>query len=170
MKTLTAIFFILFTLVMLPDIAYGASSEVTWTDYEKYRDIYPSNNESRKHFRERTFKNFEKHFTKLAEKLPEGQIVKIDVTDVDLAGDTYVGDINQLRIVKDVYFPQMDFSYQLLNADGSEVMSGKVELKDMSFLWRNNLRYNQDSLSYEKKMLDDWFADTFKDQIVVQEK
>ena len=169
MKALTIIFFILFTMVTLQSIVYAASSEVTWTDYKKYRDI-EEGNENRKYFRERTFENFEKHFTKLAEKLPEGQILKIDVTNVDLAGDTYVGGINLLRIVEDIYFPRMDFSYQLINADGGEVVSGKVKLRDMNFLRRNNLRYNRDSLSYEKRMLDDWFSDTFKDQIVKQKK
>lgn len=160
MKMLATTLLALFTVISLQSVAYAATSEVIWTDYKKYRDIDPSNG-GRKHFRERTFKKFEKHFSKLAEKLPEGQVLKIDVTDVDLAGDTNIGGINRLRIVKDIYFPRMNFSYQLINADGSEVLSGKIKLKDMSFMMGSNLRYSHDPLGYEKKMLDEWFGDTF---------
>lgn len=156
----------LFTIVSFQNVAYAATSEVTWTDYEKYRDIRPSSNGGRKQFRENTFKNLEKHFAKLAENLPEGQVFKIEVTDVDLAGDTNAGGINNYRIVKDIYFPRMNFSYQLVNADGSEVVSAEVALKDMNFLMGSSLKYRNQSLGYEKKMLDDWFFNVFKEHII----
>ena len=165
MKKLTITLLVMFTFVSLPNVAYAATSEVTWTDHEKYRDIHPGN-ESRKHFRERTFKDFEKHFAKLAENLPEGQVLKINVTDVDLAGDTHIGGINQLRIIKELYFPRMNFSYELANADGSIVTSGEIVLKDMNFMMGSSLKYRNKSLGYEKKMLDDWFADTFKEFVI----
>jgi hypothetical protein len=165
MKTFITSLLVILTLTLLQGTALAATSEVTWTDYKKYRDMHEGN-ENRKHFRERTFKNFEKHFTKLAKRLPEGQILKIDVTNVDLAGDTHAGGINRLRIVKEIYFPRMDFSYQLIGSDGSEITAAEVKLKDMGFMMGNFSRYRHDSLGYEKKMLDDWFAKAFKDQIV----
>lgn len=170
MKTLNTIILALLTIISLQSVTYAATSEVTWTDYKKYRDIYPGN-ESRKHFRERTFKNFEKHFAKLAKTLPEGLVLKIEVTNVDLAGDTHIGGINRLRIVKELYFPQLNFSYQLLNAvDASEIVAAEVELRDMNFMMGSNLRYHNDSLGYEKKMLDDWFEETFKERMLEKEK
>lgn len=169
MKMLITTLWALFTIGSLQSVAYAATSEVTWTDYKKYRDIQ-SGNEGREHFRKRTFKNFEKHFAKLAERLPTGQVLKIEVTDVDLAGDTYAGGINRLRIVKEIYFPRLNFAYQLINADGSEVMAAEVKLKDMNFMMGSHLRYRNDALGYEKKMLDDWFKETFKDHIVEKEK
>ncbi|NQY87531.1 MAG: DUF3016 domain-containing protein [Colwellia sp.] len=165
MKKLSITLLAMFTFVSLLPVAYAATSEVVWTDHEKYRDIRPGN-EGRKHFRERTFKSFEKHFAKLAENLPAGQLLKINVTDIDLAGDTHFGGINQLRIIKDIYSPRMNFSYQLVNADGSIVTSDEIVLKDMNFMMGSNLKYRNKSLGYEKKMLDDWFADTFKELIV----
>lgn len=171
MKILTTTLLTLFTIVSLQNVAYAATSEVTWVDYEKYRDIYPNNNESRKYFRERTFKNFEKYFAKLAENLPEGQVLKIKVTDVDLAGDVlFSGGPHRLRVVKEIYFPRINFSYQLVNADGSEVIADEIVLKDMNFMIGSNLKYRNDSLGYEKKMLDKWFKETFKDHIVEKEK
>lgn len=168
MKKLTTTMMAFFAVVSFSGVAYAATSEVTWTDYEKYRDIDPGEGH-RKHFRENTFYNFEKHFTKLASKLPEGQVLKIEVTDIDLAGDTHAAGISRLRIVKDIYFPRMKFSYQLLDANGSELKASKVELKDMSFMMSATLRYSNESLRYEKQMLDDWFFDTFAERLTKKE-
>lgn len=166
MKNLMITILVMFTFVSLSQFSYAATSEVTWVDYEKYRDI-KSGNLNRMHFRETTFYNFEKHFSKLAENLPAGQVLKIKVTDVDLAGDTHIGGINQIRIIKNIYFPRMNFSYELVNADGSIVVkSDEVILKDMSFMMSSNLKYRNNSLSYEKKMLDDWFTETFQELVV----
>jgi len=144
--------------------AFAASSEVTWTDYKSYRDIDPGN-EGRKQFRERTFKDLEKHFAKLASNLPEDHTLKIDVTDVDLAGDTNAAGINRTRIIKQLYSPRMNFSYQLLNAKGEVVKSEDVVIRDMNFM-SGRLKYRNTSLPYEKKMLDDWFESTFKELVV----
>ena len=152
------------TLLLTPS-AFAASSEVTWTDYKSYRDIDEGNN-GRKQFRERTFNNFEKHFAKLAATLPADQILKIDVTDVDLAGDTHAAGINRTRIIKNIYSPRMNFSYQLLAADGTVIQSDDVVVKDMNFMSGNSLKYRNKPLGYEKKMLDDWFSKTFKEMII----
>jgi hypothetical protein len=155
---LTASFF------LSPNV-FAATSEVTWTDYKSYRDIDPGN-ENRKSFRERTFKSLEKHFTELAESLPKDQVLKIDVTDVDLAGDTNAAGIHRTRIIKQIYSPRMNFSYQLIDVDGKVIKSDDVVLRDMNFMSGNNLKYRSQSLGYEKKMLDDWFEETFKGLIV----
>ncbi|MCI2284942.1 DUF3016 domain-containing protein [Colwellia sp. MSW7] len=84
----SVIFLSLFGFILGTTVASAATVEVTWTDYDKYRDIDPGEGH-RKHFRENTFQSFEKHFSKLATKLPEGQVLKIEVTDIDLAGDTH---------------------------------------------------------------------------------
>jgi len=64
-------------------------------------------------------------------------------------------------VVKNIFFPRIEFSYQLLNADNSVVKSEDVSLKDMGFLMHNGLKYRSQSFGYEKEMLDDWFKDTF---------
>jgi hypothetical protein len=152
------------TFLLTPN-AFAASSEVTWTDYKSYRDIN-SGNEGRKSFRERIFKDFEKHFAKLAATLPEGQVLKFDVTDVDLAGDTNAGGIHQMRIVKQIFSPRMNFSYELVDAEGKVIQSDTVVIKDMNFMSNSSLKYRNKSLGYEKKMLDDWFEETFSDMII----
>ena len=142
----------------------AAQVEVKWTNPDKYRDIY-AGDENRKVFRERLFKSLDKHFAKLASKLPEKQVLKIDVKDVDLAGDVSFGSINRIRIVKDIYFPRFKFSYQLIDEKGKVIKSGKENLKDMNSLHTNNLRYKNESFGYEKRMIENWFNKTFKTRL-----
>jgi hypothetical protein len=164
MKNTLLTFCLFVILFSFQPVAQAATSEVTWKDYESYRDILPGNG-NKKAFREQTFKALEKHFSKLAAELPEKQILKIEVTDVDLAGDTHAGGINQFRIVKEIYIPRMEFNYQLVDNKRKVILADEVKLKDMSFMDDNSLKYRNKALGYEKKMLDDWFADTFKDLI-----
>ena len=165
MKQFTLMVTLLTSMLLIAPGAFAASSEVTWTDYKSYRDI-DAGNENRKSFRERTFKGFEKHFSKLAATLPEGQVLKIDVTDVDLAGDTNASGIHRTRIIKHLYSPRMNFSYQLFDAEGKVIQADEVVVKDMNFMSGISLKYRNKSLGYEKKMLDDWFDKTFKELIV----
>jgi hypothetical protein len=138
----------------------AGQSEITWTEPEKYTDIRPGS-ESKKRFRNRIFKNFEKHFIKLSEQLPEGQILKLNVTNVDLAGDVRFSPMQEFRIIKDIYIPRFKFTYELLNADKTIVDSGKVDLKDMSFMNSPSLHSKNDTLKYEKSMIDKWFKSAF---------
>lgn len=154
---------LLLTLPLTSLFTQAATVEVVWTEPDNYRDIYPGE-ESRKRFRERTFASFDKHFNKLAEKLPADQILKINMLDVDLAGDTHIGGIKRIRIIKDLYFPRLKFSYQLFDAKNKELNSGEINLKDMSFMSGVRLRYRNESLGYEKNMLDEWFDETFLSQ------
>jgi len=164
MKKLAMVLASVMSFILVAPLATAATAEVTWTEPDKYRDIRPGE-ENRKRFQERVFKNLEEHFSELAAKLPADQVLKINVTNLDLAGDVRVG-MREIRVVKDLYFPRMDFSYQLLNADQLVVKEEQVDLKDMSFLMGSNMRYRNDSFGYEKKMLDDWFNDIFAEHVV----
>ena len=145
--------------------ATAAEVEVKWSNTEKYSDI-DAGEEHRKHFKDRTFKAFEQHFTKMAESLPAQQKLVLDITNLDLAGDVNHGGIKRIRVVKNIFFPRMEFSYQLLSADNSIVKSAEISLKDMGFLSHSNLRYRNKALGYEKEMFDDWFKKAFADELV----
>ena len=85
---------------------------------------------------------------------------------MDLAGDVNFGGIKRIRIIKDIFFPRMEFSYQLLNAENDVVKSADVSLKDMGFLMNSRLKYNSKSFGYEKEMFDVWFKKTFVNDLV----
>jgi len=140
--------------------ASAGTSEVKWNETDKYTDIR-AGNEHRGHFKARIFKAFEEHFSKLSESLPEGQLLKVEVTDVDLAGDVRFDTMDRIRVVKSLYIPRIEFSYEVVNSDKSIARSGDVDLKDMGFLTSSTSRYSHKTIPYEKRMLDKWFKKTF---------
>lgn len=152
------------------EIETPESIKVEWKDAEKFRDVRPAN-ESRKRFRESVLKQLEEHIVAKGNELPEGQLLEITVSDLDLAGQVwpsgFVGIGNaggDVRLIKDVDIPRMELSYLLKDQGGQVLKSETVKIKDMSFMQNSSLRYRNDRLRYEKKMFDDWFRRTFVDQ------
>ncbi|MBB1088548.1 DUF3016 domain-containing protein [Lysobacter sp. SG-8] len=93
--------------------------------------------------------------------LPEGQRVAIHITDIDLAGDYEPGrgiDGDRIRLQRDIYPPRLRFDFTRTGADGDVIDQGERKLSDMAYLSRSNLRYHNDALAYEKRMIDDWVA------------
>ncbi|WP_448214201.1 DUF3016 domain-containing protein [Colwellia sp. MEBiC06753] len=151
--------------LLVSGMVNAAAVEVEWSDPDSYRDIRPAN-ESREGFKQRTFKDFEKIFAKLAAKLPEDNTLKLKVTDVDLAGSVEFGRTQPIRVVRTIDFPRIDFSYQLLDGKQQVIASEEVSLKDMNFMSNNQARFKNQSLGYEELMLERWFDKTMKDYIV----
>jgi hypothetical protein len=154
--------------------SHAAEVKITWEEPESYSDVRPSN-ESRKRFRERTLNELEAHIVELAADLPESQILSITVTNVDLAGEVWPSQFvgfgnagaNDIRVIRRIDIPKMTFSYTLTDAAGEVVASeDEVKIKDMDFMESNIRRHRNESLSYEKTMLDEWFSDTFLKQQV----
>jgi len=91
--------------------------------------------------------------------LADGQKLSITFTDIDLAGDFEPArgpDYNDVRIVKDIYPPRLNFTYKVVDASGAVVKEGQEKLIEMAFQMTANPVNNQDSLRYEKAMLDNW--------------
>ena len=70
----------------------------------------------------------------------------------------------QLCLLKDVYFPRLEFDYRVLNASGAVVSEQKgVELKDMSYLsMGSRTASSSGEFYYETKMLREWFNKTLQ--------
>jgi len=151
-----------FTLLM--SLAMAAEVDIKWIEPDKYTDIRAGEN-NRKIFREQLFHNVEKHLSKLASRLPEGQLLIIEVTNLDLAGTTLHAGLNRIRVIKGTYPPRMKFSYQLVDVDQPIVKKGNADLINMNFMMSRRLRYQTDTLGYEKAMLDKWFTHTFKSML-----
>lgn len=143
---------------------------VTWINPKKFTDI-KATNEVRTRFRNRTMKKLHKYMDELAQDLPEGQMLKFNVTDLDLAGRVWPGHFvgfdsaSDVRIVKQIEIPRMNFSYELVDATGFVVKSGEKNLKDMAFLDRINGIRRSDSLRHEKTMIKRWFKKEFKEEL-----
>ena len=151
--------------VLVTTIAFSASvfageAKVTWQNPDKYTDI-DSGNQGKKSMLRSIDKSFSKEFSELASKLPAGYQLLVTVTDLDLAGE--VDPIpsrmmDQIRVLKDIYFPKISFDYQVLSTGGVSVLEGKaLTLKDMQYLSSTRSAQSSDSYYYERKMIREWF-------------
>ena len=112
--------------------------------------------------RERNVKALAEHFQSLAARLPDGQTLKVEVLDVNLAGDlrpTRRGDdVRVLRGAAD--WPALDLRWQLLQG-GRTLSSGDERLADMAYLQFGRRLAPGSPLPYEARMIDRWFDERF---------
>ncbi len=151
----------LVTTIALSASVFAGEAKVTWQNPDKYTDI-DSGNQGKKSMLRSIDKSFSKEFTELASKLPAGYQLLVTVTDLDLAGE--VDPIpsrmmDQIRVLKDLYFPRITFDYQILSAGGVSVLEAKaLTLKDMQYLSGTRSTQSIDSYYYERQMIREWFT------------
>ncbi len=139
--------------------ASAGEAKVSWGKLDEFTDIH-AGSEFKERFQERLTKEFEAVFSAFAKKLPDGYELNIDVTDIDLAGDARPGQWmygQQIRVMREIYWPRMNFSYTLKNAKQEIIISGKEELRDMDYLHRFRIPSGNTTFEFEEKMLQDWF-------------
>lgn len=155
--------------VLVATTVTAGEVKVEYKDYKKFSDMKPAN-EARGSFEKRTMAGFDEIFSDLAKQLPEGYSWNIVVTDIDLAGDvnymfTQTG--QQIRVIKDIFIPRVNFSYTLLDQNKVTVLEEKdLKLKDMGFMTRiSNTRANQ-AYEHERVMLERWFKEKIQPAVV----
>jgi len=99
-----------------------------------------------------------------ATRLQAGQKLTVTFKDIDLAGDHIPGRIGRddIRIVKDIYIPRMELSFQLTDAAGAVVAEGDRQLSNMNFMNEIQLTNRNDPLNYDKNLLTDWMKSEFR--------
>ena len=131
-----------------------AGATVTFTAPDKFSDVPFSSVE-----RERVLEDLSGFIVKLATKLPAGQELKVEVLDVDLAGEVKPTSRGRddLRILRGgADWPQIHLRYSL-EQNGAVIKSGDERLADMNYLDRGGYTGRESSLRYEKQMLETWF-------------
>lgn len=135
----------------------SAAVTVTYVAPDKFADLPFTPWE-----REDVLKELTGHFTKLGESLPPGQDLRIEVTDVDLAGHVTPGARmgRDLRILSGrADWPRITLRYAV-EQNGQVLKSGEAQLSDMSYLDHINRYFDGEPLRYEKQMIDEWFEKT----------
>lgn len=147
----------------IPAAAMAGEAKMSLLNPDKFTDIEPGNGTD-KSFRKGLERAFTEELSKSAKALPAGQTLEVTFTDIDLAGEVDPVEVPggyQLRLLKDVYFPRLQFDYRVLDASGVVVSEQKgVELKDMSYLSGPRGSTTSTSFYYETRMLRDWFKKT----------
>ena len=138
----------------------GAAVTVIFTQPEGYRDMPFAPWD-----KERVMKDLRQHFDKLGAKLPQGEDLKVEVLDIDLAGQVEPGrrfghDIRVLKGGAD--WPMIQLRYRV-ESQGRVLKNGEARVADMTYLNHLNRYSSSESLRYEKSMLDEWFRTVLKD-------
>jgi len=152
-----------FRLITLGLLAFAATAhadvQVNFLNPDKFIDIKDNNG-----FRdESVLKDIEKHFVEQAQKYLPGKDVRIDVTDVDLAGNVEPlwRSATWVRVMRSVTLPSIWLNYEV-REDGKVVREGKATLRDMNYQEGFSNYFSNDSLRYEKRMIDRWFQSEFR--------
>ncbi|MEO6278078.1 DUF3016 domain-containing protein [Roseateles sp.] len=108
-------------------------------------------------------KDIEAHLVAQAQKYLPGRDVRINVTDVDLAGhvEPFGRSATWVRVMRTVTLPSISLTYEVLEA-GKVVQQGEARLRDMNYQEGFSSYFSSDTLRYEKRMIDRWFQGEFR--------
>jgi hypothetical protein len=155
MKAFTIVFS-LATLFVAGAAHAAGSVQVSFVKPENFADV-----RDRTYSREQNLKALEQVISNAA--LPyvaDGQTLKIEVLDVDLAGELRPGarawDVRVLRGGAD--WPRITLRWSI---EGAGARSGEAVVQDMAYLQRLPTAQSDTALVYERRMLDEWFKQQF---------
>lgn len=139
---------------------HAATVQVDWVNPDRYSDIRPDSSDTNASVRQRVFSQLEEQLTKLADKLPKGQKLQVRITDVKLAGTLRAlkGAETRRVIQANVYPARLEFDWYLIDADGKPLKSGHDRTTSTTATVRTA---RDEAYGIEKKLLIDWFNETF---------
>lgn len=93
--------------------------------------------------------------------LPDGQVLDIEVLNVDLAGYSKPTRNGDLRIVRGrADWPSFQLRYKLAGG-GQALKQGEERIADLNYTGKIASYGTRDPLKYEKQLLDGWFRERF---------
>ncbi|MFC5576852.1 DUF3016 domain-containing protein [Lysobacter niabensis] len=138
---------------------------VRWEDPARFSEIRYSHNswESR---RGNWVEELAEHLRKsAARRLPAGERLDVNITDIDLAGDyePWRGvNFQDTRFLLDIYPPRMTLTFTRTDANGTVISQGERKLNDMAYLMSSAVvGRTSDTLRYEKNMINRWLSSEF---------
>ena len=165
MKALRLPLIILSSLLIVPTALQAAQVNLRWQEPESYRDIRAGGLGSEIKFQKQVIDELGEYIQEAANKyLAPNQQLNMTVTDIDLAGDVqyfFTRFPEGVRVVSNLYFPSIEFTYELLDVDNKVTMSGEENVKDIGFQFSGSRVVREAPLGYEKRMIDEWFRATF---------
>lgn len=99
------------------------------------------------------------------ESLPAGHTLELTIVDIKRAGqyEPWHGvNMQDARIIRDIYPPRMTLRYRELDASGTLVAEGEKKLSDPGFLMNASPLNDSDPLRYEKRMVDSWLRSDWR--------
>ncbi len=145
-----------------PDIPRALPAEagvsVRWTDPAQFTDLRYSGNRSEAR-RGNWVVQIAEHLRKrAATRLPTGEKLDVEITDIRRAGayEPWRGaTLHDVRILRDIYPPRIELRFQRTDASGRVIDAGERSLVDNAYLMQSSA-LQSDPLRHEKRMLDRW--------------
>ena len=111
--------------------------------------------------RERTLAAFSEQLQSLGQSLPDGQALRLSVTDIDLAGELRPSrNGSEIRVLRGrADWPRVTLRFELLEG-GRTLKSGEAKVSDMAYQQQSLGAHRNDAYGYEMRMLERWFKDT----------
>jgi DUF3016 family protein len=110
-----------------------------------------------------TMRELETYFAKLGGMyLAPGEILTIDVLDIDLAGrfEPWQLDFQDVRFMRDIAWPAIKLRYRF-ESPSRAAIEGEETVSDRSYLTSQPFADATDTMPYEKIMLQRWFRTKF---------
>ena len=149
--------------LLIPAAASAGEAQVEWQSPQNYTDIV-SDDGPQQAFQDSLFSYLGDEFTRQAKRLPEGNVLKVTVTDFDMAGRVE----NGVREIQALWYPQMTLDYQLTDASGAVLsqQQGKVYAQQDYYNANSAIRQSQQNATsnefyFEDAMVRQWFYNTF---------
>jgi hypothetical protein len=143
--------------------AAAATAEVNFVEPERFSDPGSKGGMRDLPTREVVLKEIRAHLLDLAQRnLAANQTLKIDITDIDIAGrrDVLRAGGEDVRVYDDLSAPRIKLRY-VLEQDGRVVSNGEQTLSDPTYLSTLARASTGDPIRYERPMLTKWFVATF---------
>lgn len=160
------------TLLLLATLAAGSAltaaetkpSDVTvkFKEAEKFTDAASRFNSGTD---EDYLRDLSAHLEKAAgAEIAPGYKLEVTITEIDLAGEFVPTNVNlqDVRIIRDIYIPRLNLFFRLLDADGKVIKEGERKLTDLNFMSNLGLIGRNQPLFYDKALLSDWVRKEFK--------
>jgi hypothetical protein len=139
-------------------LAAPGAIQVRFVEPEKFSDLKDNSGFRRLG----VLKEIEAHFVEQAARRLPGQELRIEVTDVDLAGEVepWGRRGEWLRVMRTITVPGIHLRYELLQG-GQVVRQGESQLRDLDYQSGWNAYSSGDPLRYERRMIDRWLDREF---------
>lgn len=138
----------------------GGTVNVSFVEPDKFYDS--GNNQFDKPTNLKTLEAFLQDLGK--RYLSDGQVLDIEVLNIDLAGYSRPTRNGDLRIVRGrADWPSFQLRYKLAGG-GQALKQGEERIADMNYTGKIASYSAREPLKYEKQMLDSWFRERFMTQ------
>ncbi|NTS77802.1 DUF3016 domain-containing protein [Catenovulum sp. SM1970] len=148
--------------LLVAPLSQAAKLDIKWQDFESFTDVKRDDIRTQQKFNAFIKKEWSEELHKWAVKLPETQTLKIEFTNIDLAGWNDPRLLpDRVRIINQAKPAKINLTYALYEGE-KLIAQEQVQLSDKGFSPTASSMRLKDTFYYEKALLKKWFKKTFQ--------